>query len=152
SRQGFLVAGEAADVEVAAASDVAAKVVEAGDAGGAGGEEEEEEPAIPGATVQVLTDGDFERLTQVATGATTGDWFVEFYAPWCGHCRKLEPAWNALAEKLGGQVNVGKVDVTGNKALGKRFGIKGFPTLMFFSHGKMSKYAGPRKLENLVDF
>lgn len=41
--------------------------------GGAAGDDE---PAIPGATVQVLGDDNFERLTQVSTGATTGDWFV----------------------------------------------------------------------------
>ncbi|CAN0435118.1 unnamed protein product, partial [Pylaiella littoralis] len=132
--------GAAAAAAAAAASEVAT------DAGG------DDEPAIPGATVQVLTDDDFERLTQVSTGATTGDWFIEFYAPWCGHCRKLEPAWTELAEKLGGEVNVGKVDVTANKGLGKRFGIKGFPTLLFFSHGSQYKFAGPRKLENLLEY
>lgn len=39
-------------------------------------EEEEDEPTIPGGEVQVLTEENFERLTQVATGATTGDWFI----------------------------------------------------------------------------
>lgn len=153
--KGFLVSAEAAEEGLKAATDAAAQGLEVkgGEAGGAddSGDDDGDEPT-PGGTVQVLTEEDFERVTQVATGATTGDWFVEFYAPWCGHCRKLDGTWTELAEKLGGQVNVGKVDATSNKALVKRFGVKGFPTLLFFSHGKVYKYARPRKLENLLEF
>ena len=98
----------------------------------------------------------FEHDTQVSTGATTGDWFVEFYAPWCGHCKKLAPIWEAVATELKGKVNVAKVDVTANGALGKRFAIKGFPALKFFSQGVMYSYpAGkgwPRTKEKLIEF
>lgn len=59
---GAAAAAAAAPEKVA---DAAAEVVEG-----------EDEPAIPGATVQVLTEANFERLTQVSTGATTGDWFI----------------------------------------------------------------------------
>ena len=44
-------------------------------------------------------------------------WFVEFYAPWCGHCKKLEPEWNKLASDLNGYVKVAKVDATVNTNL-----------------------------------
>jgi thioredoxin domain-containing protein 5 len=74
---------------------------------------------------------------QAATGATTGDWLVEFYAPWCGHCKKLVPVWDQLAADLHEKgVNVAKVDVTQNAGLGKRFDIKGFPTLILLRRGQ----------------
>lgn len=47
--------------------------------------------------VIILTNENFEHLTQASTGATTGDWLVEFYAPWCGHCKKLAPVYETIA-------------------------------------------------------
>ena len=79
-----------------------------------------------------LNESNFEHLTQINTGATTGDWFIKFYAPWCGHCKRLAPTWEEVATELKGEVNVAKVDVTQNRALGKQYGIKGFPTLLLF--------------------
>ena len=79
-----------------------------------------------------LNESNFEHLTQLNSGATTGDWFVEFFAPWCGHCKRLAPTWEEVATELKGQTNVAKVDVTQNRAIGKQFGVKGFPTLLLF--------------------
>jgi protein disulfide-isomerase A6 len=58
--------------------------------------------------VVVLTQSNFD---EVVLGSKD-IWFVEFYAPWCGHCKKLEPEWNEAATKLKGQVKLGKVDAT----------------------------------------
>ncbi|KAJ0398962.1 hypothetical protein P43SY_008188 [Pythium insidiosum] len=102
--------------------------------------------------VIVLTTENFEHLTQAATGATTGDWLVEFYAPWCGHCKKLVPTYEQVADELKGVVNVAKVDATENPELGKRFGIRGYPTILLFRQGKMFKYSGPRTTEELTRF
>ena len=63
--------------------------------------------------VVVLTDSNFDDLVLHSKDI----WLVEFYAPWCGHCKKLEPEWNEAASKLKGQVKIGKVDATVENSL-----------------------------------
>jgi protein disulfide-isomerase A6 len=58
--------------------------------------------------VVVLTQSNFDELVL----GSKDIWLVEFYAPWCGHCQKLEPEWNEAATKLKGKVRLGKVDAT----------------------------------------
>jgi protein disulfide-isomerase A6 len=58
--------------------------------------------------VVVLGESNFDELVL----GSKDIWLVEFYAPWCGHCKKLEPEWNEAASKLKGQVKIGKVDAT----------------------------------------
>eukprot|EP00898_Chlorokybus_atmophyticus_P000319 jgi/Chlat1/1288/Chrsp118S01727 len=107
-----------------------------------------------GGQVVDLTADDFERRTQASTGQTAGVWFIEFYAPWCGHCQRLAPVWESLARELEGQVVVARVDCDSNKAIGRRFkaSLDGFPTLVLFRDRAMYPYEGPRKLEALVAF
>ncbi|KAF1944753.1 protein disulfide-isomerase A4 precursor [Clathrospora elynae] len=82
---------------------------------------------------------------------------VEFFAPWCGHCKNLAPVWEELAtvfQHAGDKVTVAKVDADNHKSLGKRFGVSGFPTLKYFD-GKSDKptdYSGGRDLESLTKF
>lgn len=45
-------------------------------------------------------------------------WLVEFFAPWCGHCKQLTPAWEEAAKRLKGVVKVGAVDMTTDEAAG----------------------------------
>lgn len=80
---------------------------------------------------------------------------MEFYAPWCGHCKKLEPVWNELGTAFAGsdKVVIAKMDATANDVPDSRFDVKGFPTLMFISEtGDISKYDGGRTLEDLTKF
>eukprot|EP01128_Nolandella_sp_AFSM9_P001854 TRINITY_DN12259_c0_g1_i1.p1 TRINITY_DN12259_c0_g1~~TRINITY_DN12259_c0_g1_i1.p1 ORF type:complete len:229 (+),score=88.31 TRINITY_DN12259_c0_g1_i1:58-687(+) len=76
-----------------------------------------------------------------------GTWFVEFYAPWCGHCKRLEPVWAELANTLEGEVTVASVDATEFKGLARRFNINGFPTLILFKEGYYYRFTGPDREE-----
>lgn len=102
--------------------------------------------------IQVLTDATFEHLTQASTGATTGDWFVNFYAPWCKPCIIMKPAWDYVASQLKGEVNVAILDTQMNPETPSRFGIKTYPTMLLISHGKVYKFNGTRNVKTLAQF
>ncbi|KAL8830352.1 MAG: hypothetical protein Q9170_005765 [Blastenia crenularia] len=82
---------------------------------------------------------------------------VEFFAPWCGHCKSLAPVYEELAQSFGfasDKVVIGKVDADEHKDLGRKFGVQGFPTLKWFD-GKSDKpeaYEGGRDLDSLSGF
>jgi thiol-disulfide isomerase/thioredoxin len=61
-------------------------------------------------------------------------WFVKFYAPWCGHCKRLAPIWDQLYLNNQDRLNVGKVDCTSDdgKGLCSHYEIRGYPSLIFF--------------------
>lgn len=82
---------------------------------------------------------------------------VEFYAPWCGHCKKLEPVYAEAAAAFKdepGKVLIAKVNADENKELGKRFGVKGYPTLKWFPFNSLEAedYKGGRDVESIVKF
>ena len=109
-------------------------------------------PSAAASDIVTLDAGNFEHLTQAATGATTGDWLIKFYAPWCGHCKAMQPQYEELATALKGEINVAEVDAAEHRSLGSRFDIKGFPTLVFMKGGKVVRYKGPRTQAALTDF
>lgn len=63
---------------------------------------------------------------------------IEFYAPWCGHCKDLKPIFKKVASELKGTVKVAKVDATDSEAKGiaEKYDVKGYPTLIFFPPGQ----------------
>ena len=106
--------------------------------------------ASHGSVVQQYSDYEFDSTVR------SGIHFVDFYAPWCGHCRNLEPTWQGLAEKVADeapQLTIAKVDATQEQALTVRLGIRSYPTLLLFDNGaSVYKYEGARSLEALEEF
>ncbi|XRA97690.1 thioredoxin [Pycnococcus provasolii] len=98
-------------------------------------------------SVVVLTDETFDAKT------AKGVWLVDVYAPWCGHCKQLEPTWNKLAEELKAQkVNVAKVDGTKETTLLARFHVEAFPSIFLMKDGRTYVYEGQRSLVHLRAF
>ncbi|KAL2760516.1 hypothetical protein ACRALDRAFT_1053791 [Sodiomyces alcalophilus JCM 7366] len=82
---------------------------------------------------------------------------VEFFAPWCGHCKTLAPVYEELAlafQSHKDKVQIAKVDADAERELGKRFKVQGFPTLKWFdgSTNDPEEYTGGRDIESLTDF
>lgn len=76
--------------------------------------------------------------------------FVDFYAPWCGHCIHLEPTWTKLAQRSKNIV-IAKYNATDSLPSG--INISGYPTLLLFKNGKqIQQYQGSRELEDLEKF
>lgn len=81
------------------------------------------------------------------------DVLIEFYAPWCGHCKKLTPIFEELGEKLAEEsVEIVKMDATAND-VPPQFEVKGFPTLFWIPKGKKPEsYNGGRELDDFVKY
>ncbi|OQR87228.1 disulfide-isomerase [Achlya hypogyna] len=110
-------------------------------------------PAPSSSDVVTLTDDNFDDLV-----LNSGDvWLVEFYAPWCGHCKSLAPEWEQAASELRGAVKLGALDATAHEAKAAEYGIKGFPTIKLFGPNAASAadavdYQGPRQASGITAY
>lgn len=101
----------------------------------------------PHSTVITLTATNFdEHLNDPANGL----WLLKFYAPWCGHCKKLEPVLDSVAPFLAGKMAIGKIDCTVEKLLCKRFEVRGYPTLKYFRDTEFYDYPSGRDKDSIM--
>jgi len=111
----------------------------------------EEIPEDNSAPVKIVVGKNFDAIVM----DDTKDVLVEFYAPWCGHCKQLEPKYEELAKSLSSNKNIviAKVDATANEIPG--VGVRSFPTIKMWARGKKSDpidYNGDREVEGFMKF
>lgn len=100
-----------------------------------------------------LTDDNFDRLVL----QSEDDWLVEFFAPWCGHCKNLAPHWAKAAKELKGKVKLGALDATVHQSKASEYGVRGYPTIKYFPAGKKTardseEYNGGRVASDIVSW
>jgi len=105
----------------------------------------------------VSNDGLYDLNDQIFQAHTLkeGFHFIKFYAPWCGHCKRLEPTWKELGKnfKDDKQVTIARIDCTVNQKSCTDNEVRGYPTLLLFKDGKkIDKYAGSREVNDLEDY
>jgi protein disulfide-isomerase-like protein len=94
---------------------------------------------VEGGDVEIITNDNFEALVDNSTDV----WLLEYYAPWCGHCKQLAPTYKKVAASLKGKVRVGAIECDANPELAKRAGITGFPSLKIYpSERTFNPYTG----------
>ncbi|MBI4829775.1 MAG: thioredoxin [Nitrospinae bacterium] len=104
-----------------------------------------EAPAMS-AAVKLYNDANFEKAA-LKSGKLT---VVEFWATWCGPCRRIAPVIDLLAGEFTGKVDIGKLDIDANRATTGKYGVKSIPTMIFFKNGApVHQVTGVVPLDNL---
>ena len=94
--------------------------------------------------VEHLTDQDFDEKTAAGTV------LVDFHADWCGPCGLLDPVLEALAEELGGDAHIMKLDVDVNRRIAERYSVSAIPYLLLCKDGKIvEKFLGLQDVDTL---
>jgi thioredoxin 1 len=83
--------------------------------------------------VHTLTDSNFDQSVIKSAKPV----LVDFWAEWCGPCRRLAPTVDELATDYDGRIVVGKLNVDDNPGVAGRFSIRGIPTLLLFKGGQI---------------
>ena len=83
--------------------------------------------------VKTLTDSNFDDEKK------SGVLLVDFWAEWCGPCRRLGPTVDALATEFDGRATVAKLNVDENPTIPERYAVRGIPTLLLFKEGELTE-------------
>ncbi|MBZ5544318.1 MAG: thioredoxin [Acidobacteriia bacterium] len=102
---------------------------------------------MAGKNTLVFTDQNFESEVLKSDKPV----LVDFWAEWCGPCRLMAPAVEALAEEYASRAKVGKVNVDENQSVTARYQIRGIPTLLVFKNGEIQEqYVGVTSKDAIV--
>jgi thioredoxin 1 len=97
--------------------------------------------------VKEVSESEFN--SAVAHGTT----LVDFYADWCGPCRRMAPVLETVAKDVSGQASIVKVNIDKAQVVAENYNITSIPTLILFSHGKeVGRIVGARTEKDLKDF
>jgi len=83
--------------------------------------------------VQTFTDTNFDETVLKAGHAV----LVDFWAEWCGPCKRIAPTIDALATEYAGRITIGKIDIDSNPKVPERYQVRGIPTLLLFKGGQV---------------
>jgi len=128
--QGIVDAGVAAAQKLVK-EQLSGKAGSSGGGGGGGRSSNAGSGPGEGKDVVELTDANFKKLVLNSDDM----WLVEFYAPWCGHCKSLAGPWADAATNLKGKVKLGALDATQHPSTAQQYGVQGYPTIKFFPAG-----------------
>jgi len=105
------------------------------------------EKAIMGFITQ-LTERNFDSMIKSNVA------FVKFFVPWCGHCARLAPLWESLAEKAeSANVKIAEVDCSKQGKLCDAQGLNGYPSMVLYKGGrKVEEYSGKRTVNDMLEY